>query len=96
MSSENIKTGLKLSEAIKLLEENEGALVRPSDYVCEYSFAPIDNWRLRIPMTYDVKLPPPKTVTVTRADIEKAWLKSKAPISYPVSMFELFCKELGL
>jgi hypothetical protein len=95
MSSENIKTGLRLSEAIKLLEENEGALVRPSDYVCEYSFAPIDNWRLRISMTYDVKLPPPKTVTVTKEQLHKIL----DPLEYNLTAlkdFEKFLKELGL
>lgn len=94
MSSENIKTGLKLSEAVKLIEENENALIRISGSL--FQWQRIYNIQADTYCKYDVKLPPPKTVTVTKADIERAWLKSKAPISYPVSMFELFCKELGL
>ena len=93
MSSENIKTGLKLSEAIKLLEENDGALMRleddtKSDYYRIYGVPMLLN------ELYDVKLPPPKTVTVTRDDITKAYNKTH-PI-FNSNSLEYFCKELGL
>lgn len=93
MSIENIKTGLKLSEAIKLLEENEGALIRlkddtKSDYYRIYGVPMLLN------ELYDVKLPPPKTVTVTRADVERAYIKAH-PL-FNSNSLEHFCKELGL
>lgn len=103
MNSENIKTGLKLSEAIKLLEENEGALITVHnatydwldyDYLFNSSLAVIHKKSI-----WDVKLPPPKTVTVTRADIAAIWPNF---ISYEhfhntkFEVFEQFCKELGL
>lgn len=90
MSSENIKTGLKLSEAVKLIEENENALIRISDSL--FQWQRIYNIQIEINRTYDVKLPPPKTVTVTRADIERAFDRINLRFQY----MDEFCKELGL
>ena len=92
MSSENIKTGLKLSEAIRLIEENEGSLLRVEDDLYEYPFLKSEYWLSRTDRTYSVKLPPPKTVTVTRADIEKAFDRINLRFQY----MDEFCKELGL
>lgn len=99
MSSENIKTGLKLSEAIKLLEENEGALVKPeTEYAKIHSFDIVEKWVFSTKCLWSVKIPPPKTVTVTRAAVERAYNKTHPifdNIDYNNSFYQ-FCKELGL
>ncbi len=65
-----IKTGLKLSEAIKLLEENESALIRPEiSIVSDADFSHNADWPINVSCLYSVKLPPPKSVSVTRADV---------------------------
>lgn len=94
MSSENIKTGLRLSEAIKLLEENDGALIKPDSSNDDF-YAPFP-WTMAIlTNTYTVKLPPPKTVTVTKEQLHKIL----DPLEYNLTAlkdFEKFLKELGL
>ena len=96
MSSENIKTGLKLSEAIKLLEENDGALIKPDNSNDDF-YAPFPWTMATLTNTYSVKLPP-KTVTVTRADIIRAIDKNTHLMSfaYPDKAIDAVCKELGL
>lgn len=61
-----IKTRLKLSEAVKLLEENESALIRPDEYLVDLS----------IYYNYYVKLPPPKTIEVTEERLRIAYANS--------------------
>lgn len=101
MSSENIKTGLKLSEAIKLLEENDGALIKPDNSNDDF-YAPFPWTMATLTNTYSVKLPPPKTVTVTKADVIKAFYKSyeehKLENGHILNNWniEKFLKELGL
>lgn len=102
MSSENIKTGLKLSEAIKLLEENEVALIKPDNSNDDF-YAPFPWTMATLTNTYSVKLPPPKTVTVTRADVCNAYAKvckavesKRRSLVEPIFDLNEFCKELGL
>lgn len=103
MSIENIKTGLRLSEAIKLLEENDGALVRPeTEYDKIHSFDIVEKWVFSTKCLWSVKLPPPKTVTVTRDDVVKAFYESyeehKLENGHILNDWniEKFLKELGL
>lgn len=96
MSSENIKTGLKLSEAIKLLEENDGALIKHDDEE-HWSYVEDCIFHVRNQL-YSVKLPPPKTVTVTKESLSKAFVHLNGHIKHMAynSAFEQLCKELGL
>ena len=92
MSDAKIITGLRLSEAVKLLEENENALIRTNG---AGNFWPSDEFRIKTDQKYDVKLPPPKntSVTVTRNKLDDAWLEVQMNLP---NNFEQFCKELGL
>jgi hypothetical protein len=93
---ENIITGLKLSEAVKLLEENEGALIKPDDYQHEnLEFRELKYFDMEFNRTYSVKLPPPKSVSVTREMLKEAWLKHVFIVN-ELQQFEKLCKELGL
>lgn len=93
-----IKTGLRLSEAMKLIEENEGAMIKchqyPGDDFLNPYYAALTFQR---DTTWDVKLPPPKTVSVTRLDLEKAFhTMRKQNYCVDASLVTDFCKELGL
>lgn len=95
MSNENIKTGLRLSEAVKLIEDNPGALLNCEQMDYEFR-ANIRDTFLSITSTYSVKLPPPKSVQVTKQMINDAWENHVYGINWEVLGFEAFCKELGL
>lgn len=72
-----IKTGLKLSEAIKLIEENNyRALIRINTVDNRHDFENVDLVDLSIYYNYDIKLPPPKSVSVTRDFVYKAYIET--------------------
>lgn len=97
MSKENIKTGLKLSDAVRLIEENKNALIK-------YHNVNLSKWQqiymitLDIDCKYGVKLPPLKTVTVIRDDVIRAIDKNihLMKFEYLDEAVDAFCKELGL
>lgn len=94
--NENIKSGLRLSEAIKLIEENEGALIRSEKGLNDYR--PLMNQSLSINDTYSVKLPPPKSVTVTREDVVEAAKKpfiKMAALSITLLTLNNFARNWG-
>lgn len=97
MSEQNSKiiTGLRLSEAIKYLEEHEKALIK-RDQSPIHCFSSLENWAMDVKSTYSVKLPPPKSVTITKQMISDAWGNYVYGINGEVLDFEAFCKELGL
>jgi len=89
-----IKTGLKLSEAVKLLEENPGAELSNQIDIFPDSFRPLYFWQLKLNEHYAVKLPPPMppmAVSVTRADVKIVLNRLGLE-----GWFEQFCKESGL
>ena len=97
MSKENIKTGLKLSDAVRLIEENENALIKHhNDNLSQWQR--IYNITLDIDWKYDVKLPPLKTVTVIRDDVRRAIEKNThlMKFAYLDKAIDAVCKELGL
>lgn len=85
-----IKTGLKLSEAIKYCEDNHGALIMPDGGA---GFKSLSAWILFCDITYSVKPPPPKSVVVTQTILAEAWEKANASRG---ELFKNVCKELGL
>lgn len=91
-----IITGLKLSEAIKYLEENDGVLIKFSGTSNIDTFYRLKDLRFDTDLKYDIKLPPPKTVSVTRADIEKAFYAQNLSILSNAGILDALCKELGL
>lgn len=88
---ENIITNLKLSEAIKLLEKNEGAELWVPQY--RINFIEAKTIYHNKSELYSVKLPPPKSVVVTKDKLVDAWLEIQVLLP---SNFDKFCKELGL
>lgn len=95
-SNEQVITGLRLSEAVKLLEENDNGLIKPEGY-SEAVFDKLSKWSLNFDSTYSVKLPPPKSVQVTRADVINAGNKIQGRHQLSMSEYmEQLCKELGL
>lgn len=96
---EKIITGLRLSEAIKYCEDNDKVLIKPDEhagYASHYEFAPPDRFQMITSYTWTVKLPPPKTVSVTRADIEKAFYAQNLSILSNAGILDALCKDLGL
>jgi hypothetical protein len=95
-----IKSGLKLSEAVKLIEENEGALLMPeNDFGAPKKFLELKHHELKVRCKYSVKLPPPKSVSVTRVLLARAVSKTQMePVEVVLNSdyFINLCKELGL
>lgn len=98
-----IKTGLKLSEAVKLLEESPGALITihdstydwlTYDYLFNSSLAVIYKKSL-----WSVKLPPPmppRAVSVTRTDVFDAVESTDISMLPHKELAEKLCRKLGL
>lgn len=94
MSTEQIKSGLRLSEAIKYCEENRDAEISKQTVYGDTGFMPPNNLICDVDATYSVKLPPPKSVTVTRADLVDVF--EQFDIRLSEKYFDQLCKELGL
>lgn len=88
-----IITGLKLSEAIKYCEENEGALIANQGTDI---YDKVQNTSFYVGNVYSVKLPPPKSVSVNLASIKGAWVRHVGTDWQGNLNFDKFCKELGL
>ena len=93
----HIVTGLKLSEAVKLLEENPGALIMPeNDFGAPKKFLELKHHELKVRCKYSVKLPPPKSVSVTRADVFDAVESTDISMLPHKELAEKLCRKLGL